>query len=71
MFLQGGQTFWVRDLAAYGASLWAFVFAAMSFYWAAGGTVGVETIGPAVGVIPIPAGLGHTGAVWHAILWGP
>ncbi|MCC7363026.1 MAG: DUF3995 domain-containing protein [Dehalococcoidia bacterium] len=27
------------------ASLWAFGFAAMSFYWAAGGTFGLETLG--------------------------
>lgn len=31
--------------AGYAASAWALVFAAMSFYWAAGGTVGASTIG--------------------------
>jgi hypothetical protein len=31
--------------AAYGATAWAFVFAAISFYWAAGGLVGVDTLG--------------------------
>lgn len=30
---------------AYAAAAWAFVFAAMSFYWAAGGLFGVETLG--------------------------
>ena len=30
---------------AYAASLWAFLFAVMSFYWAAGGMFGVETLG--------------------------
>jgi hypothetical protein len=34
--------------AAYGASAWAFIFAATSFYWAAGGTAGGDTIGPAI-----------------------
>jgi hypothetical protein len=32
----------------YAASAWAFVFAAVSFYWAAGGTVGAGTIGPEI-----------------------
>jgi hypothetical protein len=30
--------------AAYAACLWAFAFAALSFYWAAGGEVGIRTI---------------------------
>jgi hypothetical protein len=117
------------------------VFAAISFYWAAGGTVGGATIGPAItslvhdpvfiailwatgalkvvggvlalalvqpwgrslprwllvtlawgggillalygaanwieeglmvaGVLSIPAGLGHTAALWHVVLWDP
>jgi uncharacterized protein DUF3995 len=34
--------------AGYAACAWAFAFAAISFYWAAGGTVGAETIGPAI-----------------------
>ncbi|MEO7001537.1 MAG: DUF3995 domain-containing protein [Ktedonobacterales bacterium] len=41
---------------------WAFIFAAVSFYWAAGGTVGSETIGPAI------TGLAHD-PVFIAILW--
>ena len=32
-------------LAAYLACAWAFLFAAMSFYWALGGTVGLESLG--------------------------
>lgn len=31
--------------AAYAACVWAWLFAAMSFYWAAGGTVGLATLG--------------------------
>jgi hypothetical protein len=31
--------------AGYAACLWALVFAALSFYWAAGGTVGADTVG--------------------------
>src|SRR5262245_41909076 len=34
--------------AGYAAAIWAFVFAATSFYWALGGRVGVETIGDAI-----------------------
>ncbi len=34
--------------AGYAACAWAFVFAALSFYWAAGGTAGVNTNAPAV-----------------------
>src|SRR5690606_40455073 len=30
---------------AYAAAAWAFVFAAMSFYWAVGGLFGVATLG--------------------------
>jgi Protein of unknown function (DUF3995) len=32
----------------YGAGGWAFLFAALSFYWALGGTAGAETISPAI-----------------------
>jgi hypothetical protein len=35
----------VRRWPAYAAAAWSFVFAAMSFYWAAGGTAGAETLG--------------------------
>jgi Protein of unknown function (DUF3995) len=31
--------------AAYAAAAWALVFAAMSFFWAAGGTLGLDTLG--------------------------
>jgi len=34
--------------AAYAAATWAFVFAAMSFYWASGGTAGVATLSPEI-----------------------
>ncbi len=34
---------WSPDGAAYAAFAWAVVFAAASFYWAAGGTVGADT----------------------------
>lgn len=41
---------WVHwaGYAGYAACVWAFAFAAVSFYWAAGGTVGADTIGPAL-----------------------
>jgi hypothetical protein len=34
----------VHQLAAYAAAAWAFAFAAVSFYWALGGTVGLDTL---------------------------
>lgn len=43
-----GSGLWAGHWAAYAASLWAFVFAAMSFYWAAGGLVGVDTLGSVI-----------------------
>lgn len=33
---------------AYGACGWAFLFAALSFYWALGGTAGVDTVSPQI-----------------------
>ena len=33
------------EWAGYAACAWTFVFAAISFYWAAGGTAGLDTIG--------------------------
>lgn len=34
--------------AGYAACVWALLFAAISFYWAAGGTAGSDPIGPAI-----------------------
>jgi hypothetical protein len=34
-----------KEWSAYAASIWAFTFTAMSLYWAAGGTLGADTIG--------------------------
>ncbi len=39
---------WSTDGTAYAACAWAFVFAAMSFYWAAGGMAGVDTLGASI-----------------------
>lgn len=43
------KTLAIRGLkwSAYAAAVWAFLFALMSFYWALGGTAGVETLGSA------------------------
>jgi len=38
---------WVVGVA-YAACGWAFVFAALSFYWALGGTAGADTVSPAI-----------------------
>lgn len=35
------------NVSAYAAAAWSFLFAAISFYWAMGGTIGVETLGSA------------------------
>lgn len=54
---------WAR-LAGYATCAWALIFAAVSFYWAAGGTIGAETIGPAL------AGLARVrDPEFIAILW--
>ncbi|MBO0829583.1 MAG: DUF3995 domain-containing protein [Streptosporangiales bacterium] len=34
-----------RTWAAHAAAVWAFAFAALSFYWAAGGTIGLAAVG--------------------------
>lgn len=33
------------SMTGYSACVWAFIFAAMSFYWALGGTAGTDTLG--------------------------
>jgi hypothetical protein len=48
--------------AGYAACAWGLAFAAISFYWAAGGTAGAVTIGPAI------TGLAHDRA-FIAVLW--
>ena len=55
---------WSTDGAAYAACAWAVVFAAASFYWAAGGTAGADTIGGVITRLPgIVALLWVTGAL--------
>ncbi len=36
---------------SYVAATWAFVFASASFYWALGGRIGLETIGPGLAAL--------------------
>lgn len=50
--------------AAYAAGAWALAFAALSFYWAAGGTAGAETIGDAITKPVLARDPG-----WIALLW--
>jgi hypothetical protein len=61
-----------RDLAAYAATLWAFVFALPSFIWAAGVRTGSEAIAADVEEAGIadPA-LGADAVRWHLLLWDP
>lgn len=61
LLLQSQAASWV----GYAACAWAVVFAAVSFYWAVGGTVGVNTNAPAI--------TKHVLArepTWIAIMWG-
>ncbi|HLZ23124.1 MAG TPA: DUF3995 domain-containing protein [Ktedonobacterales bacterium] len=50
--------------AAYAACAWALVFAALTFYWAAGGTAGAATIGDTI-TKPIQ----ERDPGWIALLW--
>jgi hypothetical protein len=49
--------------AAYAACAWAFVFAALSFYWALGGTLGLASLGSFAQPAPADAPL-ITALVW-------
>jgi Protein of unknown function (DUF3995) len=49
---------------AYAAAAWSFVFAAMSFYWAAGGTAGVETLGNEIERLSEERDSGFVAEVW-------
>lgn len=50
--------------AGYAASAWALVFAALSFYWAAGGTVGASTIGPAIATLALARDPEFVAVLW-------
>lgn len=39
---------WSPAWAGYAACIWAVVFATMSFYWAIGGTAGLDTLSPTI-----------------------
>ncbi len=49
---------------AYGAALWALLFAAISFYWAFGGTALLDTIGEAVTDPALSGDPAVVAAVW-------
>lgn len=50
--------------AAYAACTWALVFAAQSFYWAAGGTIGLNTLGPTIQALAQARDPVLVGLVW-------
>ena len=50
--------------AGFAACVWSLVFAAMSFYWAAGGTIGIETQAE-----PIQSAARNPDARFVALLW--
>jgi hypothetical protein len=59
----------------YAAAVWAFSFAAVSFYWAAGGTGGLETLGAALRDLalardPVTVAVGGWGAGIGKLLVG-
>ena len=51
-------------VAPWAASAWAFAFAALSFYWGAGGSIGVPTLGRAI------EERARSGDVWFILLGG-
>lgn len=52
-----------RTWAAHAAAVWAFAFATASFYWAAGGTFGMNTLGNTI------EGLAAQSAWFTAAVW--
>lgn len=50
--------------AGYAAAAWAFVFAAVSVYWAAGGTAGVNTLGGDIGALAANPPPGFVALLW-------
>lgn len=55
---------WPTAWAAYAAGAWAFAFAALSFYWAAGGTAGADTIGDIIKGRPLARDPGFVAILW-------
>lgn len=50
--------------AGYATCVWALAFAALSFYWAAGGTAGASTIGPALTSLALTRDPGFIAILW-------
>lgn len=51
-----------RAWPAYAAAAWAFAFAAVSAYWALGGTAGVETVAAEISRVPLANNRAFVGA---------
>ena len=49
---------------AYGAYVWSLLFAAMSFYWAAGGTIGIDTQAPGIAELARERDPGFVAVLW-------
>jgi uncharacterized protein DUF3995 len=56
----GQWTVW----AGYAAAIWSLLFAAVSFYWAAGGAAGADTIGPAIAQMAVARDPGFITVLW-------
>lgn len=52
---------------AHAAAVWAFAFAALSFYWAAGGTVGLAAVGGTIEAV-LPSHAWLVSVVWLTAL---
>ncbi len=50
--------------AAYAAAGWAFAFAAVSFYWAAGGTLGLGTLAKTIRDLAVARDQGFITVIW-------
>lgn len=65
---QGWSRGWLRSYSlawtGYAACVWCCVFAAMSFYWAIGGTVGLDTVSPTLQPLVIARDPGFITILW-------
>lgn len=55
---------WPRGWASYAAFAWAVAFAVPSFYWAAGGTIGLDTLGVEIQRLALTRDSGAVMAAW-------
>lgn len=54
----------ITTWAGYAAAVWMLIFAAMSFYWAAGGMLGARTLGTAIHDLAVEREPGFVAVLW-------